>query len=137
MPSTSDRADERDAPADQPPAAATPGAGHNPDFEAGGGPGSDPDTADLFVRNYDVDRTYRVRLRATTPDGTTREKRYRLLPGQVVAEFGVLPAGDCRIEVSLPGTVGRGDRCSLDRDDDGTVAVEVGNGVVAVGERDY
>jgi hypothetical protein len=121
MPSTSKRS-RADQPADESPTGATL---------------DDPRRADIFVRNYDVERTYRLQLRVRSEDGVTYEERYRLLPGQIVAEFGVLPTGDCRVAVSILGAGAGRDRCELTRADGDTVAVEVGNGLVAVGERGY
>lgn len=121
MPSTSQR-NRADQPADQPSTLA---------------PADEPRRADLFVRNYDVERTYRLQLRVRTDAGATYEERYRLLPGQIVAEFGVLPTGNCRVEAVILGSGAGADQCTLSRSDDDTVAVEVGNGLVAVGERGY
>ena len=116
----------------------------------------------LWLRNYDGDRSYRVRLSVSRPDtpsgdgssapndgAETADRRneyeatYELGPGEVTTETGVLAPG--RYDVTVVGTAGdRGGRgvkpveetarCNVGEHPSHTIVVEAGNGVVSVTE---
>lgn len=93
---------------------------------------------DVFVRNYDFERTYRLTLFLEAVDGSdTYERSYHLRPGQAVSELGVVDAGEYRVRVELDGARRAFDRCSVGPSPAETILVEVGNGVVSVSEGLY
>lgn len=100
-------------------------------------PASDQHSEDLFVRNYDIERTYHLRLTAVhDADDERLERQYTLQPGQVIAEFGILPSGqyELRVEIAHTGTDGT---CTVGTAPDETALVEVGNGTVSISQGLY
>ncbi|MFB6266621.1 MAG: hypothetical protein ABEI31_03085, partial [Halodesulfurarchaeum sp.] len=59
-----------------------------------------PTTEDLVVRNYDVERTYTIRVQATDGNAESAfEWTYHLGPGEFRGEIGVLDHGTYEIRV--------------------------------------
>lgn len=92
---------------------------------------------DLFVRNYDVERTYNLELTATHRcDDDQLERQYTLQPGQVIAELGVLAPGEYELTVEIAHTDAVSS-CTVGPTPDETAVVEVGNGTVSVSQGLY
>lgn len=92
---------------------------------------------DLLVRNYDLERAYRLTLTVETAEQVVYERRYRLLPGQVVAESGILSPSEYDVRVTLACAGEDETTCRVSEDPAHTIRVEVGNGLVSVGDGAY
>lgn len=95
-------------------------------------------SADLFVRNYDVEHTYRIRVLVDSLEGSeSHESVHTLRPGQAVGEFEVVDPGQYRVRVELDGQRRGFERCRIGASPSETALIEVGNGVVSVDEGLY
>lgn len=93
---------------------------------------------DVFVRNYDVERTYRVTISLESLTGDDAyETTQRLRPGQALSELGVVDPGAYRVDVELDGARRSSTECQIGPSPAETVVVEVGNGLVGVREGLY
>ena len=94
-------------------------------------------TEDVHVRNYDVQRSYRIRVTVTDGSETVFARRYTLGPGQSTSEFDIVGAGTYDVAVALESRESERARCRLSDAPDDTALVEVGNGIVSVSQGLY
>jgi hypothetical protein len=92
---------------------------------------------EIYVRNFDISRTYHLTVEVRDSKGLVFGNRYRLTPGKTVSELGQLPPGEYEIHVELDGRRRQTVRCEVDGTLDKTALIEVGNGTVSVTEGLY
>lgn len=93
---------------------------------------------EVFVRNYDVERTYRLTISLTAVDGDDEyATTHRLRPGQAVSELGVVEPGRYRVRVDCDGARHATDEVFVGPAPAETLLIEVGNGAVSVSEGLY
>lgn len=92
---------------------------------------------DIHLRNYDVERAYRVTINVADGDSTVFENTYWLRPGAFLSEIDEIEPGeyDVTVEIDTGRSVTR--RCQVDADHEHTVLVELGNGIVSVAQGVY
>lgn len=84
----------------------------------------------LHVRNYDHDRSYDVDVVVRTTAGEhVFRRRYRLAPGEVVAERDVIEPGDYEIEVRVDDDPSKVLEWRIGAAPERTAVVEIGNGL--------
>lgn len=90
---------------------------------------------DIYVRNYDSHRGYRLAVAVTTERGTTVfRERFYLRPGQVESLGGVLSPGTYRVAVELDTESDDKIDCRIGAAPAETIHVEIGNGIVTLTE---
>ncbi|WP_435185014.1 hypothetical protein [Halobellus sp. EA9] len=90
---------------------------------------------DVHVRSYAHETTYELDLEVRAPDGDVAfETTYALEPGALRSEINALPTGAYEVRATLGDERSRTLRCLIDDSPDGTVLVEVGNGVLSLTE---
>lgn len=92
---------------------------------------------DVHIRNYDVERAYRVTLALANDEGTAFEESYWLRPGAFLSEVDEIDPGEYEVEVTLDNGRSVSRTCQVDTDHDHTVLVELGNGIVSVAQGVY
>lgn len=92
---------------------------------------------ELFVRNYDIERTYHLQVTVTRTVADERlEREYTLQPGQVITECNGLAAGEYEFRVAIDHTQTE-QLCTIGPGPDETALVEVGNGTVSISQGLY
>jgi len=86
----------------------------------------------IYIRNFDVRRTYDLTIRVHDDDGLVFGRRYRLEPGKTESVLGRLPSGEYEVVAELDGHRRDETRCRVDPSPEGTALVEIGNGTVSV-----
>jgi hypothetical protein len=90
---------------------------------------------DIYVRNYDSSRGYRLTVSVNSERGTTVfRERFYLRPGQVESLGGVLRAGSYRVAVTLDTDSEDEMDCRVGTAPAETIHVEIGNGIVTLTE---
>ena len=118
-------------PTSQSPSATATGPPHAPTEDR-------PVTEDLLVRNYDVERSSTLHVRAVDADSeTVFEWTYYLDPGEFRSEVGVLEPGTYEITVEADGVGSETTTCVVGPDPAETALIETGNLTVAVSEGAY
>lgn len=90
-----------------------------------------PDSEDLHVRNFDIERGYVLRVEVRD-DETVLTREYRLGPGEQRSETDRLAPGTYTVVASLDGGRRRVARCTIDDRPSSAALIEVGNGTVSV-----
>jgi len=96
-----------------------------------------PISEDVLVRNYDVERAYRIDLTFRGVDGDVRRRTYRLDPGEFHSEVDTLPAGEYEVTAELDTGRTATARCRIGEAPDRMALVEVGNWNVSVTDGVY
>jgi len=100
-----------------------------------------PHSEDVHVRNYDVERAYRLDLTLRPVDGDgdgdVRSRTYRLGPGEFRSEVDDVPAGEYDVTAELDTGRTASARCRIGAGPHRMVLVEVGNWNVSVTEGVY
>lgn len=90
---------------------------------------------ELHVRSYAHEWSYDLEIEVSTPNGdVVFEKQYYLLPGRAASETGAIEPGQYDVRAVLDGDREAVRRCQIDRTPEGTVVVEVGNGILSLTE---
>jgi hypothetical protein len=93
----------------------------------------DARSAELVLRNHDLDRAYRVAVDLTAAEtGGETTVTSRLGPGEIRCPTAVAPRGRTRVVARLDGGPSDAIGAVLGDRPDQTALVEVGNGVVSV-----
>jgi hypothetical protein len=96
-----------------------------------------PRCEEVYVRNFDMDRTYEVTVTIKNSDGVTFTNRYYLTPGKTVSVLGQLPPGEYEVQAVLDGRRQQSTRCEIGDAPERTALIEVGNGTISVTEGLY
>lgn len=100
-------------------------------------PITDQHSQELFVRNYDMERTYHLQVTVARTGADERlEREYTLHPGQVITECNGLAAGEYELRVEIDHTATE-QPCAIGPGPDETALVEVGNGTVSISQGLY
>jgi hypothetical protein len=92
-----------------------------------------PDSEAVHVRSYDHEWAYDLHVEIATLDGdVVFQQRYYLQPGASRSEVGILPNGEYEIQATLDNEHRESEQCRIDATTDGTVVVEIGNGVLSL-----
>lgn len=92
---------------------------------------------DIHLRNYDVERAYRVSITVEDGDESVFEETYWLPPGAFLSEVNEVDPGEYGVRVTLDNGRSVTRTCQVDSDHDHTVLVELGNGIVSVTQGVY
>jgi len=87
---------------------------------------------DLHVRNYDVERSYRVTVAVSDDDGVAFEETYWLRPGAFLSEIDVIDPGEYEVTVEIDSGRSVSRTCQIDADHDHSALIELGNGIVSI-----
>lgn len=98
---------------------------------------TDRRSEELYIRNFDVERTYNLTVTVKDSDGIVFTNRYHVKPGVTVSELNRLVPGEYLVQVELDGQQQAEIPCSIDESPDHTAVIEVGNGIVSVTEGLY
>lgn len=95
-------------------------------------------TENLYLRNYDPYRAYDLDVAVTDTDGrTVFESSYYFQPGQTESDRGVLTSGEYTVTVTLDNRQQKTDTCRVGPSLEETIHVELGNGIVSIGNGLY
>lgn len=92
---------------------------------------------DIHVRNYDIERSYRVTVSVSDDDGVTFEETYWLRPGAFLSEIDEVDPGEYEIEVEIDNGRSVSRTCQVDADHTHSVLIELGNGIVSISQGIY
>jgi len=92
---------------------------------------------EIHLRNFDVQRSYDLRLRVQDGDDVAFVSRYRLAPGTTESVTGRLTPGEYTVTVVLDGHRRETALCGIDATPDRTALVEIGNGTVSITQGMY
>jgi hypothetical protein len=87
---------------------------------------------DVFIRNFDTQRSYDLTVRIRDAEGIVFANRYYLTPGRTEHETDRLTAGKYEVIVELDGRRRRQQTCRIGSAVEDTVLVEIGNGTVSI-----
>lgn len=97
----------------------------------------EPQSEDIHLRNFDVERTYDLTLKVRDGDGLMFANRYHLTPGKTVSELDRLPPGEYIVQATINGHRTELTVCEIGATPEKLALVEVGNGTVSVTEGVY
>jgi hypothetical protein len=92
-----------------------------------------PASEAVHVRSHDHEWAYDLDLEIAALDGeVVFQRRYYLQPGASRSEVGDLPDGEYEVRAILDNEHREVRRCRIDATTEGTVVVEIGNGVLSL-----
>jgi hypothetical protein len=93
---------------------------------------TDVSSADIFIRNFDTNRTNRLTVRIRDEEGIVFASRYALTPGKTEYEVDRLEPGEYDCIVELDSQRRERATCRIGPHPKHTALVEIGNGTVSI-----
>ncbi len=92
---------------------------------------------DIHIRNYDVERAYRVTVDVADGADKVFSETYWLRSGAFLSEIDEIDPGEYEVTVDIDNGRSVTRTCQVDADLDHTVLIELGNGIVSVTQGVY